>query len=210
MKTLSKTAALFLLLPLAVSAQAAVEAHVGHVTDGWNDTPDGVGLLPAAIAEANVAASHAGYAMRDLENLDAMKGHAKHVLHAVDPSAVDGGPGAGYGVIKAARGAARHIELAAGTDGAPDGVKSHATHVATSARNTVARGERIVELAGEIAAASTAAAAAPLVREMAMLADALVAGVDANGDGRIGWQEGEGGLAVAETHAGLLKRAAGM
>ncbi len=210
MKTLTKTLALAVLLPVGASAQAAVHAHIGHVGDGWNDTPDGMGLLPTAVAEAGVAASHAGYAMRDLSNLDAMQGHARHVLHAVDPSAVDGGPGAGYGVIKAATGAARHIELAARADGAPDGVKTHATHVATSARNAVTRAERIAVLAGQIAAARTADAAAPLVREMAALATALVDGVDANSDGRVGWQEGEGGLAVAETHLGLLKRAAGM
>lgn len=195
--------------PTAALAQDAVRAHVGHVTVAWNDTPEGMGLLPTALAEARVAADHAGYAARDLANLGAMKAHARHVLHAVDPSRVDGGPGAGYGVIQAAQGAARHIELAARADGAPDGVKTHATHVAASARNAVTRGERIVALAASIEAAETAEAAAPLVREMSELATALIEGTDADGDGRVGWQEGEGGLAVAETHAGLLVRSMG-
>ena len=42
------------------------------------------------------------------------------------------------------------------------------------------------------------------------LTDAIVNGVDADGDGRVGWQEGEGGLAQATQHLGLLKRGEGM
>ena len=47
--------------------------HIGHVADAWNDTPDGQGLLPAALAEARIAAQHAGLAARDTSDLDAMK-----------------------------------------------------------------------------------------------------------------------------------------
>ena len=31
-----------------------------------------------------------------------------------------------------------------------------------------------------------------------------------NGDGRTGWQEGEGGLEVAQTHGNLMKQAEGL
>lgn len=209
-RTGCSTALALCLVASAAAAQDAVHAHIGHATDSWNDTPDAMGLLPTALAEARVAADHAGYALRDPANLDAMKGHTRHVLHAVDPTQIEGGPGAGYGVKKAALGAARHIELAAAADGAPEGVRTHAVHVATSARNAATRADRIVELAASIQSASTAAEAEPLVREMAALATALIDGTDADGDGRVGWQEGEGGLAVADTHAGLLRRAAGM
>lgn len=214
-RTTLMLAATTLLALTAPGEEAAAQTnpahtHMGHVADGFRGTPDGQGLLPTAVAEAEVAATHAGLAARDLSNLDGMKRHAGHVLHAVDPSQVENGPGAGYGVIRAAQGVVQHIELAAGAEGASDNVKTHATHVATSARNTVRRAQRIAELAQEIQAAQSASAAAPLMEEMNTLAQALVAGVDANGDGRVGWQEGEGGLAAAQTHMGLMKRGEGM
>ncbi len=194
----------------AAAAQNAAHNHIGHVMDKWNDTPEMAGLLPAAIAEARVAAAHASFAARDTSDLDAMKLHAAHVLHAVDPSQIESGPGAGYGVRRAAEGAAKHIMAAANSDGASGAVKAHSEHVATSAQNTVARADEIVMLAQKIAMAESAEDAAALVGEMDTLAQQLLGGVDANEDGRIGWQEGEGGLEVAETHGNLMKQAEGL
>ena len=139
-----------------------------------------------------------------------MKRHTTHVLHAVDPEQMENGPGLGYGVKRGAAGAAQHITAAANSDGASGAVQTHANHVATSARNTVARADEIVMLAKRIARTTTAADAAPLVAELNALAQALLSGVDANGDGRTGWQEGEGGLEVAQTHANLMKQAEGL
>ena len=191
-------------------AQNAAHNHIGHVMDKWNDTPDMVGLLPAAIAEARIAAQHAGLAAKDPSNLDSMKRHTAHVLHAVDPSQIENGPGQGYGVKRAAEGAAKHIMAAANSDGASAAVKTHAEHVATSARNTVARADEIVMLAEKIEMASSASEASSLVADLNTLAQQLLSGEDANGDGRTGWQEGEGGLEVAETHANLMKKAEGL
>lgn len=190
--------------------QGAGHNHIGHVMDAWNDTPDGVGLLPAAIDEARIAAQHAALAAKDPANLDAMKRHTAHVLHAVDPTQVENGPGKGYGVKRAAEGAAKHIEAAANTDGASNAIQTHATHVATSARNSLARADEIVALAKRIEMATSASAASSLVADLNRLAEQLLGGVDANGDGRTGWQEGEGGLEVAETHANLMKKAEGL
>ena len=213
-----RTAGLVLVFAAAVlltgsgtaTAQNPAHNHIGHVMDGWRDTPDSVGLLPAAIAEARVAAQHAELAAKDTSNLDAMKRHTAHVLHAVDPEQIENGPGGGYGVKKAAAGAAQHINAAAGAEGASDAVKTHANHVATSANNTVARADEIVALAQRIASVGSAADAGPLVAQLNDLTQALLTGVDANGDGRTGWQEGEGGLEVAETHANLMKQAEGL
>ena len=189
-----------------VGGQATMaHTHIGHVMDMWRDTPDQKGLLPTAIAEAEIAAQHAGLAAKSTV-LEAMKAHAGHVLHAVDPTIEVQGPGMGYGVKKAAMGAAQHIDFAAGSDGASANVKTHATHVSTSANNTVTRAEEIVALAQQIQGASSAAAAAPLTERLSMLAGQLVSGYDANGDGRIGWQEGEGGLEQANQHMGFMKK----
>ena len=202
--------ALFSGAGLVAEQTNAAHNHIGHVMDGWRDTPEGQGMLPAAIAEARIAARHAGLAARDTSDLDAMKRHAAHVLHAVDPEQIESGPGLGYGVKKGAAGAAQHIDLAASSDGASDAVKTHANHVGTSARNTVARSDEIIALAKRIEMATSATAASSLVAELNTLAQQLLAGTDANGDGRIGWQEGEGGLEVAETHVNLMKKAEGL
>lgn len=179
-------------------------AHIGHVLSSFADTPDKVGLLAIAQTEAGIAAQHAGFAARTPTNLEAMKRHAAHVLHAIDPTLEAMGPGKGYGVKKAATGVAVHIEMAAKVETAPAGVKTHAEHVATAARSTVSRADEIAALAQKIVASSTAEAAAALVAQMASLAEQLVSGTDLNADGRINWGNGEGGLQQAEEHLKLL------
>jgi hypothetical protein len=190
----------------AASAQQTnpAQVHLDHVSTAIQGTPEGRGLLPTALAEAQMAATHAGLAVRDPANLDAMKQHAGHVIHALDPTAAARGPGLGYGLKKAADGIATHIELASRAEGASALVIQHAPHIATSARNTVKRADEIIALAKRIQAAETAAAAAPLVAELTTRAQQLTSGVDANSDGQIGWQEGEGGLAQAEQHLNLI------
>ena len=211
--TISTLAGLALIAAIGVdpaSAQNAAHAHMGHVADGFGDTPDGMGLLPTALAEAEVASTHAGLALRDLSNLDAIKRHTGHVLHAVDPNEMAAGPGLGYGVRRAAEGVVRHIEMAGSFDGASENIQLHSQHVSTAAGNTVERVDEIVDLARRIMATSSASEAAPLMEELAALAGQLVSGVDADGDGRIGWQEGEGGLEQADRHMTLMKRGEGM
>jgi hypothetical protein len=184
--------------------------HMGHVLTGWQDTPDQMGLLPTAQAEAEVAAQHAGFAASRPDDLDWMKLHAGHVLHAVDPSVESEGPGLGYGVQRAAQGAAQHVRFAAESEDASDNVKLHATHVETSARNVVGWSQRIVELGQQVQAASSAGGAAPLVVEMETLTQAIVAGTDANGDGTVSWEESEGGLAQAAQHMQFMQEGEGM
>lgn len=181
-----------------------VGVHIGHVVNAFSDTPNGQGLLPTAMAEARVAIQHAGLAARNTSSLDAMKLHAGHVINALDPSIVPTGPGLGYGVKKAATGVATHIELAAKTAGASPNVVSHSVHIATSARNTVQRADQIVALAKQIQAATSAADAAALVSQMVSQCDQLMAGADANGDGRISWEAGEGGLQQVQQHVNLM------
>lgn len=198
---------------LAVAGPAAAlqaHAHVGHVADSWGDTPDEAGLLPTAVAEAEIAARHAGLAMSQPDNLASIKLHIGHVLNAVDPSVEATGPGRGYGVLKAARGVVTHIGLAAGAPDASDNVKLHANHVETSATNVVGWAERVVELCGEIEGTDDAGRAAELAGEVQELTQVMVSGRDANGDGNISWGEDEGGLEQATFHLNLLKRGEGM
>ena len=187
-----------------------VRAHIGHVTDSFQATPNKQGLLPTASADAKVATQHAMFAAKTPDNLEAMKLHAGHVIHAVDPSVVAKGPGSGYGVKRAAAGVAQHIELAAKIDGASANVKTHATHVAASATHVAQRADEAVALAQKIQSATSAAEASKLVAELIALTETLSAGVDANKDGRISWEVSEGGLAQAEQHMAFMKKGEGL
>jgi len=201
----------FALIAAPASAQDnPAHTHIGHVATAFPRTPDGAGLLPTAMAEAQTASQHAGLALRDPSNLGAIQTHAAHVLHAVDPSQVENGPGRGFGVIAGAEGVAQHVELAAGAEGASDAVKTHATHVATAARAVAERARELAELAAAIGEAEDASAAAEMAEQMRTLADQLVAGADVNGDGQIGWGDGEGGLQHAEQHMGFMTAAEGI
>lgn len=183
--------------------------HAGHVANAFDDTPNlGQGLLPTAIAEARIAAQHATLATRQPENLEYMKTHAGHVIHALDPASIPTlmAPGLGYGVKKAATGVVTHIELAGAATGAPQQIVLHSKHIAISARNTLVRVHQIIALAQKVRAATTAAEAAALVSQMASLADQLMAGTDANSDGRITWEVGEGGLQHADDHIRMMLR----
>lgn len=201
------TAALAAAAP--ISAQSAAHRHIGHVGDMFNGTPDNVGLLAAAQAEAEVAAAHAGYAAGS-EDLGGIQRHIVHVLHAVDPSTSERGPGRGYGLARAASGCAGHIGMAGESDDASDAVKAHSTHVGTSCSNVAAWAESIAEKAAEVAAATDMAGAKALADEIVAMLDAIVNGTDADGNGRVSWGEGEGGLAQAATHLRLMKEAEGL
>ena len=201
--------------PAAPAAPAAPPAnpahtHIGHVMTGWKDTPNMTGFLPAAAADAKVAATHAGFAAKSPDNLDAMKLHAGHVINALDPTVVAKGPGSGYGVKKAAAGALQHVGLAAKSEGASAAVKTHATHVSASLEDVGKWTDEAIATAQKIQAATSAAEAAPLVTELVAQTNAIVNGMDANKDGSIGWQTGEGGLAQAQVHMGLMMKAEGM
>ena len=192
-----------------ISAQSAAHRHIGHVADMWRDTPDQVGLLVAAQMEAEVAGQHATFAGA-AGDLAGIQRHIVHVLHAIDPTTSERGPGKGYGLIKAASGAAQHIELAAAADDASSAVKTHANHVATSARNVVTWAEAIVEKAGMVASATDMESAKAMAEEIIAMTHAILGGMDADGNGRVTWQEGEGGLSQAATHLRLMKEAEGL
>ncbi len=178
--------------------------HIGHVVNGFSDTPNAQGLLPTAMAEARIAAQHATLASRQPANLDYMKTHAGHVINAIDPTIVAAGPGLKYGLKKAALGVATHIELAGAAAGASPNIVVHSRHIAMSARNTVARADQLVAIAQKVMAATSATEAAALVSQMTSLADQLIAGADTNADGKITWEQGEGGLQACDEHVKLM------
>ena len=181
-----------------------VGTHIGHVVNSFADTPNKMGLLPVALAEARTAAQHAQLAQRSPTNLDMMKLHAGHVINAIDPTIMPMGPGLGYGVKKATLGIMTHIDLAAKTAGASQNVILHAGHVEMSSKNTLERCDQAVSLAQRIQAATSATDAAALLSQLVSITAQLTTGADMNGDGRITWEQGEGGLQQVQDHMNLM------
>lgn len=200
-----------LLSALDLSAQAnPVHSHILYVATAFDGTPGSQGLLPTAVAEAEIAAEHAGLAADDPTYLEGIERHVDHVLHAIDPTLVQGGLGLGYGVRQAAANVVLHIEMASADEGASDNVKTHATHILATMGNVVQRADAIVALAQEIQAATSVATAAALLQELTAQCDALLSGRDADRDGHVGWQAGEGGLRQATQHLTLMQRGEGL
>jgi hypothetical protein len=209
------SATLGLLLALGFSGGSAgaqeptpAQIHLDHVVVSFVGVPEGQGLLQVAMADARVAAQHAALGAQDPSNLEGMKTHAGHIIHALDPRRAERGPGSGYGLMKSAEYIARHAMLAGRSAGGTPQLATHSEHVAASAENTRRRTDQIVALAQTVADhVDSAEDAAALYVDIQRLAEQLVSGVDANGDGQVGWQEGEGGLQHVEQHVDFMRQA---
>ena len=204
--------------------------HIGHVMTSWTDTPGKVGLLPAAIAGATIAEAQAH--KTDLEGrINDFILYGGYTLNALDPtpenkaliqaaySRLPAGsaaaqnieiPGSGYGVKRAVAGALQHVQLAAESEGASENVKTHAMHVSASLGNVVTWTDEASALARKLLVAKTVAEGQPIVTALEEATVHINNGFDANNDGQIGWQAGEGGLEQAMMHMRLMMRGEGL
>lgn len=194
---------------LQAQSEKASHRHMGHVAKSWRDTPEQVGLLTVLEQEARIAAQHAALAAKDLSDLSSMQRHTRHVRHAVDAASESGGPGKGYGAIKAAQGVSRHITLASNSADASDNVKRHSEHVNASAENVANWGQQVMQLSDKVLGASAAGPAADSVKQIQALTKHIAEGSDADGDGRVSWRPGEGGVAQAKQHMGIMAKGEG-
>lgn len=184
--------------------------HLNHIMSGWEEAPSGQGLLALAVAETQVASRHATLAVRNSDNLEAMKSHARHVLHALDPTLVEeGGPGLGYGIVRVCEDIADHIQLAVEAEGFGGNIANHAPAVIQSADNAAGWAREMIDVAQRIQAAETAEAAEPLAIRLRTLATRVVSGADLNDDDEVRWQDGEGGIMHIQEHMNLLIRVDG-
>jgi hypothetical protein len=167
--------------------------HIGHVMTNWRDTPGTRGFLPVAIDEARVAVLHARLAAK-AASLDDMKLHAGHVVHALDPATEPTGPGAGYGVRKAATGAAQHLEFAAKADGATAAVTTHAADVSSSLSNVLQWVDQAIAAAQKIRAARDTTEAAAVAADLVALTQRI----------------SDEGLQPAQTHMAAILKAEGL
>lgn len=199
-----------LLVAAAVGAQDPVHTHIFHVADTYSDTPNLQGLLPTARAEAEVALVHARLAAAERASVATIRRHAGHVLHALDPSIFANGPGLGYGVKRGVTEAARHIDLATAADSVSENVSVHGLRIGTALAGVVQRTDEATRLAEDLQLAASLTEAISLAALLAETCEAIVYGRDADGDGRVGWREEEGGLRQATYHINLMKRGEGL
>jgi hypothetical protein len=180
---------------IAATKVEAISAHLhlGHVMTNWRDTPGNAGFLIAAVADGKVAAVHADLAVKS-PDLDSMKLHAGHVLNALDPAIESKGPGSGYGVKKALAGALQHLDFAVKGEGATDNIRKQGALVSASLNDALMRTNEAIAVAQKIRAADSAAEAAALANQLAMLAR----------------QISEGGLQQAKSQMDLIMKGEGL
>jgi hypothetical protein len=167
--------------------------HIGHVMTNWRDTPGTRGFLPVAVDEARVAVLHAALAARG-SSLEDIKLHAGHVLHALDPGVEPKGPGAGYGVKKAAAGALQHLDFAARAGGATASVAQYAAKLSPALSNVLQWVDQAIATAESIRTATDAAEAAGAATALAAMTLHI----------------SDEGLQPAQTDMGLLLKAEGL
>lgn len=183
------------------------QVHLGHLLTSWSDTPGEVGLVTVLEQEATIAGEHAGYAVLDLEDLANIQLHTRHVRHAVDPTAEQSGegPGMSYGIVKAAAGVIQHMEFARDASDASASARLHAEHVITAARNIQFWAGKTLDKAGQVIGGASPVASAFYAEEIVERIDWILNGRDANGDGTITWEDGEGGLAQIKEHLSYIE-----
>ncbi|MDH3272505.1 MAG: hypothetical protein OEN56_14305 [Gemmatimonadota bacterium] len=187
----------------------AVAEQLDYLTEAYFDTPGGLGLIPAAMAEAEIATEHVRLAGREAFNLSNMTRHMAHVIHAIDPTEVGGGPGLGYGFKRAAEAAGAHVSQAMRAEGERPGVFDfHAPYMERAARSAAQRADEAIRLARQVQRATSASQGLGLVERLARAVRAMAYGEDRDGDGRIGYSDDEIGLAQAEYHLAIVRRLA--
>lgn len=201
------------LLATLAGAQDTADQHILRVVNPEAASVAELGFLRQAVGEAGTAAEYASFAAGGQQrpgDLRAMKTHAGNVLHALDPTRRENGPGLGFGLFEASRNTIEHIRMAADAPDASDNLRTHAAHVVSCVRNTLERAHRMLEITEGILATESAEEADQLSDELNTLGFQLRNGVDANGDGLVTWHEGEGGLYVAQEHMQMLMRREGI
>jgi hypothetical protein len=209
------------------AAANSAHVHIRHVMTSWKDTPEMKGFLPTALADTQVALEQVERA--DLEGrINDFILYGGYVLNALDPGDETQAllktayarlptnyvkievPGSGYGIKRAVAGALQHVQLAAKSEDASENVKTHAAHVIASLENVSKWTDDAIATTRKLLAAKSVGDGQALVDELTYLTEQIAKGLDANNDGQIGWQTGEGGLAQAQTHMRLMMKGEGM
>lgn len=194
----------------AESTMNVAHMHLEHVSSSWPEAPGQVGFMTVALQEAGIAMDHVALAEGHGGDLATLKLHVGHALHALDPEEQDSGPGLGFGVIEGADGAEKHTLYAAQSPGASDNIISNNLRVRNPLRNAESLAKLAVRAGNAALDARSVSAAQPSLDDMAWLVNAMINGVDENGNGTIQATREEGGLVIARDEMNAIRRAEGL
>ncbi len=197
----------------------AVMAHVRHVVTAFPNTPDGDGFAFNALAEAGLILQQVEVQQQSIINGDLVNLHIHgettlNIIEGVnspnygdrDGDGETFNPGDGFGLLRFGdedgylASAGEHATLASESEGASAEVVLHAEHVNIGTVNAIAWAEHIAELEDQILQVENTDDAVNLVAEVVELTNALLEGVDVNGDGQIDPVPGEGGIRTMYEH----------
>ena len=188
--------------PLIASTSALVYLQqLSNQTTG----AEPIGFLDAAIKEAHFIQQQASLAVQETANLSLIKIHSRQIAMALNGR--ESGSPLNFGLIKAATGIIRQVNLAAVATDATPAIRIHSLHIATSATNTLALAVTMLNITRQIGATTSLATAASLASQLQDFAGILLMGTDSNGDGKITWIKYEGGLMHCQKHLKLLRAA---
>jgi hypothetical protein len=181
----------------SMRAPTIAHVHIGHALTGWHDTPDKAGLFVVAENKATAALRKARLAEANRSDLEALKRNIAAASQLTDSDAtINGHPGRdGYGVKQALTGAVNHITFAATSPDATPNVAAFADGFSANAAGVLDRCDLIVALGQDVHGSQNGAEAGFLSAEIEKLVQANINGEDLDGDGRIGTQPAEYGLA---------------
>jgi hypothetical protein len=192
------------------STMNVAHMHLDHVATSWPDAPDQVGFITIALQEADIAMRHVSLAQENASDLAALKMHVGHALHALDPEEQDSGPGLGFGAIEGTDGAEKHTLYAAQSPGASDNIINNNLGVRNPLRNAESLGKLAVRAGKGVLDARSVSAAQDGLGDMTWLINAMIKGVDENGNGTIEATREEGGLVIAQESILAIRRAEGL
>ena len=187
------------------------QLHLAHLVESFPDAPGEASLLKIAMLEGEIAAAWVRVAGVDTLDVNRMIAAMTHVIHAIDPTEVRSGNGMGYGFRRAAKNVQTHADMLqlAVPDTLSPAIAFHVPFVSHAAYIAQARADDVITLARQVQSARDVNSTIPLIKRLAEAIRAMMYGEDVDGDGRIGRNEAEVGLAQAVYHLSLVYRMAG-
>lgn len=171
---------------------------------------DTAGLIDSILAEATKASQHAGLAQRS-GTIGGMHVHNEHTINilmgTLNDYNADGrpeNPGFQKGVVPYLNNLGEQLVLAATAPGSDTGLQSAVELVRVCMDNSQQRVDQIIALEQEMLAATDLAAISQQAIESTKVANALIKGVDSNGNGQVEPFEGECGLEQVRDYALLM------
>lgn len=198
------------LVPFTATAQQdQILPLILNVTRGSPATPGNVGFLRLAEVEAASALEQADLALA-AEDLEAMQSHMRRLLTAMDPKAGQSGTATRTGLIYAAAAINANLSIARAMEEASINLKTQADRAIVSSDNVIEWSQIVAETTETALQSSSIEVARKTMVPARLALNDIIYGKDADGDGKVGWQRGEGGLQQVREYVEYLAKGEGL